>query len=158
MEMSDSTPGNCRLGPGAAVLDSGAGITHDWWNVGTEETLVRIEVSPAHRFEQMILNLFGLAQDGKVNQRGMPNLLQLAVFAREFDDVVRFTRPPRHLQRMLFPPLESLARWLGYRGSYAEYLLREPSERLPLIPIDIAEVLADRAGSPLQVASEALSS
>jgi hypothetical protein len=50
----------------------------------------------------MIRNAFGLAQDGKVNKRGMPNLLQLAVFAREFTDVMQFTRPPRIVQRILF--------------------------------------------------------
>jgi len=46
----------------------------------------------------------------------MPNLLQLAVLAREFDDVIRFTRPPRLVQWALFGLLAPLARLLGYRG------------------------------------------
>jgi hypothetical protein len=46
------------------------------------------------RFEAMIRNAFGFAQDGKVDKRGMPNLLRLGVFAREFDDVMRLTQPP----------------------------------------------------------------
>jgi hypothetical protein len=53
-----------------------------------------------------------------VNRQGMPNFLQLAVFAREFDDVIPFTHPPRVVQRLLFDLLTSLARLLGYRGSY----------------------------------------
>ena len=36
-------------------------------------------------------------------------LLQLAVFAREFDDVIRFTRPPRIVQRVLFGLLAPIA-------------------------------------------------
>jgi hypothetical protein len=54
----------------------------------------------------------------------MPNFLQLVVFAREFSDVVRFTRPPRLLQRLLFGLVAPFARLLGYCGSYPEYLRR----------------------------------
>src|SRR5262245_45089292 len=120
------------------------GMSHNWWNAGPEEALVRVEVRPAARFEAMIANAFGLAQDGRVNARGMPNLLQLAVFAREFDDVVRFTRPPRLVQRLLFGLLAPLARMLGYRGSYPEYLARGPSGSVPVEPMDVAAALADR--------------
>src|SRR5215472_16171805 len=107
--------------PGVTLLAPPV-VPHDWWNAGAEEALVRVGVRPAARFEAMIFNAFGLAQDGKVNRRGMPNLLQLAVLAREFDDVLRFTRPPRVVQRALFGLLAPLAWLLGYRGSYPEYL------------------------------------
>ena len=63
--------------------------------------MVRMEMRPAARFEAMIRNAFGLAQDGKVNKVGMPNVLQLAVFAREFSDVMEFTRPLRFVQKIL---------------------------------------------------------
>lgn len=42
-----------------------------------------------------------MGQDGKTDQQGMP-ILQLALFAREFNDVIRFTRSPRLLPRLLF--------------------------------------------------------
>src|SRR5262249_20857391 len=100
---------------GGVRLSAPAGVPHDWWNAGPEEALVRVEVRPAARFEAMILNAFGLGQDGKVNRKGMPNLLQLAVFAREFDDVIRFTRPPRVVQRVLFGLLAPLPPLPGYR-------------------------------------------
>jgi uncharacterized RmlC-like cupin family protein len=67
------------------------GVSHDGWNARDEDAVVRVEIRPAARFGVMILNAFGLAQDGKVNRRGMPNLLQLALLAREFSDVVQFT-------------------------------------------------------------------
>jgi quercetin dioxygenase-like cupin family protein len=120
-------------GPGDAVSVP-AGVPHDWWNAGPGDALVRVEVAPAARFEQMILNLFGLAQDGRVNRKGMPGLLQLAALAREFDDVIRFTRPPRAVQWVVFRPLAALARLLGYRGSYPEYLARGPSAVVPVPP------------------------
>jgi quercetin dioxygenase-like cupin family protein len=106
------------------------GTAHDWWNSGDEEALVRVEIRPGARFEEMAINLFGLAQDGKTNSKGMPNLLQAAIFAREFSDVLYFTRPPLWVQRLLFGSLARIARVLGYRGSYPKYLERGPSERV----------------------------
>ena len=128
--------------PGVRLI-APAGVPHDWWNAGPEEALVRVEIRPAARFEAMILNAFGLAQDGKVNQRGMPNLLQLAVFAREFEDVIQFIHPPREVQRVLFGLLAPIARLLGYRGSYPEYLARGPSGFVPVEPMDVAAALAE---------------
>ncbi len=98
-----------------------AGAAHDWWNAGEEEARVVVEVRPGERFEEMALNLVGLAQDGRTDAKGMPSLLQAAIFAREFADVLYFTRPPLAVQRLLFGALAAVARILGYRGSYPKY-------------------------------------
>jgi quercetin dioxygenase-like cupin family protein len=111
-----------------------AGTAHDWWNAGEEEAHIIVEISPGERFEEMAVNLFGLAQDGKTNSKGMPNLLQGALFAWEFEDVLYFTKPPRIVQRFLFGALVPIARALGYRGSYSEYLNRPLSERVEVQP------------------------
>ena len=75
----------------------------------------------------MIGNLFGLAQDGQTNSKGMPTLLQGALFAREFRDVIVFTKPPLGVQRLLFPVLALIGRALGYKGSYPKYIAPEPA-------------------------------
>ena len=111
-----------------------AGVAHDWWNAGEEEARVVVEVRPGARFEEMIKNLYGLAQDGKTDAKGMPNLLQAALFAREFEDVLWFTKPPRPVQKVLFTALAPVARFLGYRGSYPEYVGRGPSQRIEVEP------------------------
>jgi quercetin dioxygenase-like cupin family protein len=104
-----------------------AGVAHYWWNAGEEEAHVIVEIGPGTaRFEQMIRNLYGLAQDGKTNSRGMPNLLQGALFAREFSDVMYYTKPPLVVQRLLFGVLGSIGRVLGYQGSYPKYSAPEP--------------------------------
>lgn len=82
----------------------------------------------------MILNLFGLAQDGRTNARGLPNPLQLALVVREFRDVTRFTRPPQVVQTVLLGLLAPVARLLGYRGSFPEYLTRRSASGVPLEP------------------------
>jgi quercetin dioxygenase-like cupin family protein len=97
------------------------GTVHDWWNAGEEEAHVVVEVSPAARFEEAISTTFGLARSGKTNDKGMPNLLQLALLSREFEDVLYFTSPPRAVQKVLFAVLAPVARLLGYKGSHPEY-------------------------------------
>jgi quercetin dioxygenase-like cupin family protein len=131
--------------PGDSILVE-AGVPHAWWNASPEEVAVRIVVRPAARFEECILNVFGLGQDGRVKPGGMPNLLQLALFAREFDDVTRFTGAPRWVQRVVFGALAPVAWLLGYRGSYPEYLTRGPSETVHVEPLGAA-ALANRVPS-----------
>jgi quercetin dioxygenase-like cupin family protein len=118
--------------PGRSI-EVPVGRAHDWWNAGDDEAHVIVEIEPAARFEAAIRNGFGLAQDGKTDSKGMPNLLQLALFAREFDDVIRFTRPPRLIQRLLFAMLAPIARLAGYRGSYPHYLTR-PAREVVAVP------------------------
>jgi hypothetical protein len=52
-----------------------------------------------------------------VNSKGMPDPLQLALFAQEFRDVIEFRSPPPAVQRTLFAVLAPIARWRGYRGT-----------------------------------------
>ena len=98
------------------------GTVHDWWNVGDDEAHVLVDIRPAGRFELMIQNLYGLANDGKANARGVPKLLPLALFAREFRGEGEFIRPPRIVQRILFALLAPIARARGYKAINPDYL------------------------------------
>lgn len=100
------------------TLDLPPDIPHDWWNAGTEEARVIVQVKPAARFVQMINTTFGLAKEGKTNSKGMPNLLQLAVISKEFKDVMRVTKPPVWLQNILFTFLAPVGRLSGYKAVY----------------------------------------
>ena len=119
--------GESAVREAGAMIDIPPGTPHRFWNAGICVATVAIDIQPAKRFEAFIRNMVGLAQDGKTNQKGMPHLLQLAVIATEFDDVVRFCRPPRLLQMALFPLLAAIARLYGYRNLYSGYLLRRPA-------------------------------
>ena len=77
------------------------GSWHDWWNASDdEEAVARVFVSDGTRFVLMIENLFGLARDGHTNGKGMPDPLQLTMFATEFRDVLVFKRPPAAIQSL----------------------------------------------------------
>lgn len=113
--------------PGDTVIIP-AGRLHDFWNPDASEALVRVDVQPAGRFAELIKNGFGLAQDGKTDSTGKPSLLQIALLAREFDDVIRYDKGPRLIQQLLFLALTPLAKLKGLKGSYVKYLERRPSE------------------------------
>ncbi|MDZ5663673.1 cupin domain-containing protein [Nocardioides sp. S-58] len=119
------------------------GTPHDWWNAGTETAYVILEVDPGARFEAMIRNLFGLASDGRTDDTGRPSLLQSALLGREFDDVIRFTSPPRAIQRPLFAALTPLARRTGLRGCYPHYLgdTGETVDEIEALPPEVAALV-----------------
>jgi quercetin dioxygenase-like cupin family protein len=103
--------------PGDRVLVP-AGTPHRFRNVGDETAHFVCEVSPALDFEQLIETMFALAADGKVNRKGMPNPLRLAVIARHHFDDVRLPFPPAWLQRLGLALGAPLGRLLGYRPTY----------------------------------------
>ena len=97
-----------------------AGQWHDWWNASDRDARVIVEVEPGERFAYMLETLFGLAELGHVDAKGMPNLLQMALIGREFSDTVQFRSPPPAIQKALFAALAPIAHALGYRATYPQ--------------------------------------
>jgi len=109
----------CGPGEGAEVP---IGTSHDWWNAGDDEAHVEVELrGEGEGFESLIVTLYGLAHEGKTDAKGKPGLLQLAVIAREFRHVIRFTKPPAWVQAALFGPLAALGRARGLRATYPHH-------------------------------------
>jgi mannose-6-phosphate isomerase-like protein (cupin superfamily) len=99
------------------------GVWHDWWNAGSEPAEVLVELSPpSPRFEMSIATVFGLANAGQADEKGMPSLLQLALIGSEFSDVIRFRKPPAWVQAAAFGVLGFVARRRGLKAIYPEYL------------------------------------
>lgn len=94
---------------------------HGWWNAGDDELHVTLSVTPALRTEVFFETFFGLGRDGKVNRKGLPNPLQMAVLADEYRDEMRLAKMPMVLQRLISGPVANLGRARGYRGWYPEY-------------------------------------
>ena len=82
---------------------------------------------PALGFEQLIETMFSLAEDGKVNRKGMPNPLRLAVIARHHFGDVRLPFPPAWLQRLGLAFGAPLGRLLGYRPTYEPAAPKSPT-------------------------------
>jgi len=120
-ELTVLLDGEETVATAGTVVEVLPGTRHDWRNPSDREAHVLVEVWPSRRFEQLIFTVFGLAQDGRVDAKGMPSPLQAAVLAAEFDDVIRFTARPRWLQRLAIAALAPLGRARGLRASYAHH-------------------------------------
>ena len=113
------------------TVEVSAGRWHDWWNGADRDARVIVEVTPGARFGQMLETMFGLANLGYVDAKGMPDLLQMVMTGREFSDVVQFRTPPPAVQKVTFALLAPLAHALGYRGTYPQisrFLATRPPE------------------------------
>ena len=49
------------------------GTAHRFWNASESAVRFRCEVTPALQFEKLLETMFGLANDGKTNKKGLPN-------------------------------------------------------------------------------------
>ena len=99
------------------VLTVAPGAPHQMW--ATEAgARVNWQTRPALKTESFFETVWGLAKDGKVNDKGVPNLLRAALIAREYEDEFRLASPPWAVQRLLFGSLAPIGRLLGYRAEY----------------------------------------
>ncbi len=78
----------------------------------------RVLEAPAGGFESFLETVYALATDGKTNAKGMPNLLQSAVIAREHLDDYALPKLPLWLQKALFGVLAPAGRLAGYKARY----------------------------------------
>lgn len=108
------------LGPGE-VEDVPVGTRHRIFATQDEPLRARFALRPALESEVLLETLFGLARDGKVDAKGNPSPLQLAVIFSEFAELGRPPKPSPSVQKALFAPLAALGRARGYRASYPEY-------------------------------------
>ena len=99
------------------VLTVAPGVPHQMW---AAEAGVRVnwQTRPALKTESFFETVWGLAKDGKVNDKGVPNLLRAALIAREYEDEFRLASPPWAVQRLLFGSLAPIGRLVGYRAEY----------------------------------------
>ena len=122
-----------RLGKRTLVARAGdrilvpAGTPHRFENVGAGTAHFVCEVSPALGFEQLIETMFALAADGKVNRKGLPSPLRLAVIARHHFEDVRLPFPPAWLQRLGLALGAPLGRLLGFRATYQPAAPKAPT-------------------------------
>lgn len=100
------------------VLVMPAGVPHAMWSEEEGEVRFNWQTRPALETEAFFEKLWGVARDGKTDEKGVPNPLQFAVIAREHASEFRLARPPWPVQRALFAVLAPAGRVLGYRARY----------------------------------------
>jgi mannose-6-phosphate isomerase-like protein (cupin superfamily) len=113
-----------RIAGSERVVRAGESITipantpHLFSNDGTEDAHAVQWFRPALKTRAFFETLFALAQDEKLDAKGMPTTLQIAAMIPFFADEIRPTRPPWPLQRAVGAVLGPVARRRGYRATY----------------------------------------
>jgi len=110
-----------RLYKAGEVAVVPAGVPHVWWNPSQTEVTTLIRFTPALNTETFFETFFGLAADGKVNAKGVPNMLQMAVLARAYRNEMRLPPPAQWVLEPLSIALAPVGRLMGYRGRYDRY-------------------------------------
>ena len=128
-ELLTRIDGHDRVYAAGESFDVSPGVRHQMTNTNSEiATRMLWRLTPALRTETLFETFFGLARDGKTNERGVPALLHAALLLREYRDEIRIASPPAFVQGPLFALVAPLARAFGYRTWYPEY---SPSEGRP---------------------------
>ena len=103
------------LGAGETI-DVPAGTRHTFQNAGTEEMRVLFEFRPAlDSTEGFYEFYFGFAQEGRVNAKAMPGLLDIATVWPLVSEHAVLSKPPAWVQHLLFRVLAPIARVSGRR-------------------------------------------
>lgn len=95
---------------------------HSMWNSTNEKAVVNWKVKPAMDTEHLLETIFGLAADGKVKENGMPGLMQIALTADKYDDVLRLEKPSYAVQKIVFGIVKPIACVAGFKATYKQYI------------------------------------
>lgn len=113
------------LGAGQRI-DVPAGTKHTFANAGEEEMRVMAEFRPGLESTDRFYELyFGFAQQGRVNAKGMPGLLDIATVWPLTSEHAVLAKPPAWVQHALFRALAPIARLAGRRSPVCERTRRE---------------------------------
>lgn len=91
------------------------GVVHTGWNSGKEQLIVQSRITPAMAFEDYYNVAFRQARGGKVNGKGVPDLLQIAVLCQKTKNQM-FAPWCVWGQKLFFAVAAPIGRLLGYRS------------------------------------------
>jgi hypothetical protein len=103
-----------RLGPGESISIP-PNTPHRFWNEGSEDACSIQRFEPALQTAAFFETFFALAAEDKLDAKGMPRTLQMAVLVPEFASEIRPVSPPWPVLRALAATLGPIARRRGYR-------------------------------------------
>ena len=95
---------------------------HAMWNDSDGKVVAKWTVEPAGKTEYFLESAMGLASDKKVHKNGMPDILQIALFARRYRDEFRLAKPSYFLQTIVFCLVTPIAKLVGKKAVYSRYI------------------------------------
>lgn len=95
-------------------------MKHRHWNPSAEPVRVAHEHHPARDSAAHAETMWALAQKGKTNEKGIPNLLQFAVINKAHPGIAYTTGVPIPVQKAMFAVLAPIGRLAGYEAEYPD--------------------------------------
>lgn len=92
---------------------------HRHWNPSAKPVRVAHEHHPALDSASHARVMWALAQDGRTNEKGVPNILQFAVINRAYPGIAYSTAVPIPIQKAMFAILAPIGRVAGYQAEYS---------------------------------------
>lgn len=89
---------------------------HRHWNPTADPVRVAHEHHPARDSAAHAETMWALAQEGKTNEKGIPNPLQFAVVSNAYPGIAYTTAVPIPVQKAMFAVLAPIGRLVGYRA------------------------------------------
>lgn len=121
-ELSVRMDGSVKVLKKGDTLHIPVNTVHSMWNKSNHKTIVNWKVRPAMNTEYLLETATGLANDGKTNRGGRPNMLQAALMMNTYSRVFRLAKPHYIVQKIVFAILAPIAFLSGYKATYKEYL------------------------------------
>ncbi len=106
-------------GPGDVVRVP-PGTVHHFANAGAVPAVVAVETRPALSMQELLETAAAMAQDQHRKARRLPNLIDLALFMREFEREVRAPYFPAAVVQFVLTPIAWLAARTGMDIRYRE--------------------------------------
>lgn len=92
---------------------------HRHWNPSAKPVRVAHEHHPARDSAAHAEVMWALAQAGKTDDKGIPNMLQFAVINNAYPGIAYTTAVPIQVQKAMFAVLAPIGRLAGYRAEYS---------------------------------------
>lgn len=120
LEMSVGSAKNRQTVVPGTLIELPPGTLHSFRNPHSTPVTFVSEAKPTVEFEKFIRSMYGLANDGKTNQAGMPTNFLHLVLTLDFADLY-FPVIPAWLQRTVRKTLVGFARSFGVEQTLSKY-------------------------------------
>lgn len=103
---------------GGDIISIPKNVPHSFYNSGNVDAHYVQEFFPALKIDSLFETFFILANEGKLNKSGSPNMLRTALILLHFKNEIRLVYPNWLLQRVTFKMLAPFARLMAYKPVY----------------------------------------
>ena len=105
------------VGPGESIRIPPK-TKHHFWNPDDREAHYLQEFRPALHIDEFFDTFFALSRDGRLNEKGIPNLFHGALIMLRHRNEIRVANPPWAIQFLAYLLLAPAGVLMGYRADY----------------------------------------